>query len=106
MKSRNGELGKNKADLSHLTKEARAILDLSDYDRIIRIQADRWIGYPVAKKVLTRLEEHINWPSKQRMPNLLIIGPTNNGKSTIIEKFRRKYPLVKREKISQMFVCP
>lgn len=26
------------------------------------------------------------------MPNLLIIGPTNNGKSTIIEKFRRKYP--------------
>jgi len=85
-------LGKNKADLSHLTKEARAILDLSDYDRIIRIQADRWIGYPVAKKVLTRLEEHINWPSKQRMPNLLIIGPTNNGKSTIIEKFRRKYP--------------
>ena len=92
MTSRNGELGKNKADLSHLTKEARAILDLSDYDRIIRIQADRWIGYPVAKKVLTRLEEHINWPSKQRMPNLLIIGPTNNGKSTIIEKFRRKYP--------------
>ena len=92
MKSRNGELGKNKADLSHLTKEARAILDLSDYDRIIRIQADRWIGYPIAKKVLTRLEEHINWPSKQRMPNLLIIGPTNNGKSTIIEKFRRKYP--------------
>ena len=85
-------MGKNKADLSHLTKEARAILDLSDYDRIIRIQADRWIGYPIAKKVLTRLEEHINWPSKQRMPNLLIIGPTNNGKSTIIEKFRRKYP--------------
>ena len=40
---------------------------------------------------MTRLEEHINWPSKQRMPNLLIIGPTNNGKSTIIEKFRRKY---------------
>lgn len=98
MKSRSGELGKKKADLSHLTKESRAILDLSDYDRIIRIQADRWIGYPVAKKVLTRLEEHINWPSKQRMPNLLIIGPTNNGKSTIIEKFRRKYPNVETRK--------
>ena len=98
MKSRSGELGKKKTDLSHLTKEARAILELSDYDRIIRIQADRWIGYPIAKKVLTRLDDIINWPSKQRMPNLLIIGPTNNGKSTIIEKFRRKYPAAETRK--------
>jgi hypothetical protein len=90
-------LGK-KTDLSHLTKEARAILDLSDYERIIRIQADRWIGYPLAKKVLDRLEDHINWPSKQRMPNLLMIGPTNNGKSTIIEKFKRKHPAVETRK--------
>jgi hypothetical protein len=33
-----------------------------------------------------------SWPSKQRMPNLLLIGPTNNGKSMIIEKFRRSHP--------------
>jgi hypothetical protein len=26
------------------------------------------------------------------MPNLLLIGPTNNGKSMIIEKFRRQHP--------------
>jgi hypothetical protein len=26
------------------------------------------------------------------MPNLLIVGPTNNGKSMIIEKFRRTHP--------------
>lgn len=91
-------MGKKKTDLSHLTKESRAILELSDYDRILRIQADRWIGYPIAKKVLTRLEDLANWPGKQRMPNLLIIGPTNNGKSTIIEKFRRKYPAVETRK--------
>ena len=29
------------------------------------------------------------WPNKQRMPNLLLVGPTNNGKSMIVEKFRR-----------------
>jgi hypothetical protein len=91
-------LGKKKTDLSHLTKEARAILDQSDYERIIRIQADRWIGYPLARKVLDRLEDHINCPSKQRMPNLLMIGPTNNGKSTIIEKFKRKHPAVETRK--------
>lgn len=91
-------MGKKKHDLSHLTKESKAILVLTDEERIIQMQADKWIGYPVAKKVMSRLEEHINWPSKQRMPNLLIIGPTNNGKSTIIEKFRRKYPAVETRK--------
>src|SRR5208282_5624268 len=47
---------------------------------------------------MSRLEEHINLPTKQRMPNLLIIGPTNNGKSTIIEKFRRKFPTIETRK--------
>ena len=28
------------------------------------------------------------------MPNLLLIGPTNNGKSMVIEKFRRLHPAV------------
>lgn len=84
-------MGKKK-DLSHLTKASKAIALLPDADRISRIQTDKWIGYPVAKRALTQLEELIDWPTKQRMPNLLIVGPTNNGKSMIIEKFRRKYP--------------
>jgi hypothetical protein len=85
-------------DYSHLTRDCRALLGLSDEQRISRIRADKWIGYPVAKKVLSRLEDHISWPANQRMPNLLIIGPTNNGKSTIIEKFRRKFPAVDTNK--------
>lgn len=87
-------MGKKKGDFSHLTRDCRALLGLSDEERIIRILADKWIGYPVAQKVLSRLEDHINWPAKQRMPNLLIIGPTNNGKSTIVEKFRRRFPAI------------
>jgi hypothetical protein len=91
-------LAKNKHDLSHLTKESKAILALTDEERIIQIQTDKWIAYPVAKKVMSRLEEHLNLPTKQRMPNLLIIGPTNNGKSSIIEKFRRKFPAIETRK--------
>jgi len=30
------------------------------------------------------------------MPNLLIVGPTNNGKSMVVEKFRRLHPPVSR----------
>lgn len=89
---------KKKNDFSHLTKDCRVLLSLSDEERVNRILADKWIGYPIAKKVLSRLEDHINWPAKQRMPNLLMIGPTNNGKSTIIEKFRRKFPAIDTKK--------
>jgi hypothetical protein len=56
------------------------------------IRADRWIGYPRAVEALNRLETLFAWPNKQRMPNLLLIGPTNNGKSMIVEKFRRSHP--------------
>jgi hypothetical protein len=79
-------------DLSHLLPSAQAVARLPASERIQRIRADRWIGYPCAIQTLNRLESLHDWPRKQRMPNLLLIGPTNNGKSMIIEKFRRKYP--------------
>lgn len=76
---------------SYLTPAAQAATLLPDQERIQHLRADRWIGYTRARSTLQRLEELFNWPSKQRMPNLLIIGPTNNGKSMIIEKFRRDH---------------
>ncbi|MGK7051670.1 TniB family NTP-binding protein [Pseudomonas aeruginosa] len=42
---------------------------------------------------MNRLETLYAWPNKQRMPNLLLVGPTNNGKSMIVEKFRRAHPV-------------
>ena len=79
-------------DLSHLIPSAHKIAMLPSAERIQRIRADRWIGYPKAIAAIDKLESLLNWPSKQRMPNLLIVGPTNNGKSMIIEKFRRTHP--------------
>ena len=40
-------------------------------------------------QALDRLHELFEHPRRLRMPNLLIVGPTNNGKSMIAEKFRR-----------------
>ncbi|HAU1387083.1 TPA: TniB family NTP-binding protein [Legionella pneumophila] len=79
-------------DLSHLIPSMQKIAMLPSIERIQRICADRWIGYPKAITAIEKLEALLNWPSKQRMPNLLIVGPTNNGKSMIIEKFRRTHP--------------
>ncbi len=79
-------------DLSHLLPAAQGLARLPADERIQRLRADRWIGYPRAVEALNRLETLYAWPNKQRMPNLLLVGPTNNGKSMIIEKFRRTHP--------------
>ena len=97
-------MGRKSSDqdcFSHLTRTAREAVKLPDRERIARIRADRWIGYPRAIDAIKRLDELLNWPRKQRMPNLLIVGPTNNGKSMIIEKYRRDHapqPLSEEER--------
>lgn len=63
-------------DLSHLLPAAQGLARLPADERIQRIRADRWIGYPRAVEALNRLETLYAWPNKQRMPNLLLVGPT------------------------------
>lgn len=78
-------------DLTHLHPGSREAARLPAEERVHRIRADRWIGYPKAVDAVKRLEVLLGWPDKQRMPNMLLIGPTNNGKSMIVEKFRRAH---------------
>ncbi|MCP2353378.1 hypothetical protein HD597_000398 [Nonomuraea thailandensis] len=79
-------------DLSHLHDSVRPVARLPAAERLARVRADRWIGYTRATQALDQLHTLLDWPAKQRMPNLLVIGPTNNGKSMIVEKFRRSHP--------------
>lgn len=76
-------------DLSHLHPGAQQVARQPDEQRLQRVRAERWIGYTRATDALGRLQALATWPRRQRMPNLLLVGPTNNGKSMIIEKFRR-----------------
>ncbi|MGB8199494.1 MAG: TniB family NTP-binding protein [Pseudonocardiaceae bacterium] len=78
--------------MAHLHPAAQRIARLPDEERLRFVRADRWIGYPRATAALERLETLLSWPARQRMPNLLLIGATNNGKSMIVEKFRRSHP--------------
>ncbi|WP_433684756.1 TniB family NTP-binding protein [Nocardia sp. CA-119907] len=81
-------------DLSYLHPSAQRLAMLPAEERVRYVRADRWIGYTRAAEALTRLEGLFTMPAKQRMPNLLLVGPTNNGKSMIIEKFRRDHPTI------------
>nr|WP_315481920.1 TniB family NTP-binding protein [uncultured Undibacterium sp.] len=77
---------------SHLSENAITKLELSDSERIQHIRKSRWIGYGRAKEILTKLEELLIHPVQPRMPNMLIVGETNNGKTMLVTKFREKHP--------------
>jgi hypothetical protein len=60
--------------------------------RIRRIRTDRWISYARAEAALSAIEDLLSFPKRLRMPNFLLVGPTNNGKTMIVDKFRRDHP--------------
>lgn len=76
----------------HLNERAGAALYLSDEERIYQIRSPRWIGYTRAKEILSKLEELFTHPKQHRMPNLLIVGDTNNGKTMIVNRFQTLHP--------------
>ena len=77
---------------SHLTPAARELLQLDDAHRILALRADRWIDYPRAVDALARLQRLLDTPRRERMPCMLIHGPSNIGKTQIIAKFLRENP--------------
>jgi hypothetical protein len=85
------------AGLEHLTDGAQKLAVLANGERIQSICGDRWIAYPRAQVAIERLDGLLKWPRKQRMPNVLLIGPTNNGKTMIIEKFRKDHTITTRK---------
>jgi len=81
------------SDLSHLVETLRPVLDLPADDRIQHLrQQPHWIGYTHSKRILEKLEDLFQYPRVDRMPNLLIVGETNNGKTMIASRFQRLHP--------------
>lgn len=79
------------SDYSHIHPDFRAVMSLSDEERIRFIQEPRWIGYPAAHEIISAMRALLTIPSRPRMPNLLLVGDSNNGKTTIIRRFVELY---------------
>lgn len=75
----------------HLLPSPAAIALLSPEERLLKLYSEYWIGYSHAENALNQLENLLIHPKRLRMPNMLIISPTNNGKTMIVEKFRRQH---------------
>lgn len=80
------------SNYGHLNPAAIEALALSDEERILKIRSERWIGYPKAKQILAKLEDLLVYPRTHRMPNLLIVGDTNNGKTMLAQRFNSLHP--------------
>jgi hypothetical protein len=64
---------------------------LSTESRLQALKRPFWIGYPRVLSILQQMEEIINHPKMHRMPNLAIIGETNNGKTMLLKTFYRRH---------------
>jgi hypothetical protein len=76
----------------HLSSAARGALDLPAAERIDHIRRPRWIGYTRAKQLLGKLDDLLTHPKTHRMPNLLIVGDTNAGKTMLANRFAQLHP--------------
>ncbi len=82
-------------DLAHLVPEARAAALLPDAERLALLRRERWwVAHDRAQAALARLDALLHdGPGQIRPPNLLLAGPTNSGKSWIVERFVRAHAL-------------
>lgn len=77
----------------HLTDAVALQADAGADERILAIKAGFWIPYDRAKETLDHMEELLAHPPIERMPNLLIVGASNNGKTQILKHFMEQHPI-------------
>lgn len=75
----------------NLAPQFRKYLEMSDEERIYFIQKDKWIDYPLANKVLLKMQDIFNAPKSIRSRGMLLYGDSNNGKTAILKKFYRDF---------------
>ncbi|TSK09168.1 MAG: AAA family ATPase [Geobacter sp.] len=78
--------------ISRLLPETREVLNANAAERIEYLKTDKWIPYPRANQILGKLEDLFNEPVQLRVSSLLIVGDSNNGKSSVVKKFERDHP--------------
>lgn len=89
--------------MNYLNDKTREIvINSSDKERIHFTQNFSWIGYTQSINVFKKLDDLKNYPKIYRMPNLLLIGESNNGKTAILRKYSERNEAYVRESDSQI----
>lgn len=75
------------SNYEHVHPDFREVCALPAKERIAFMDQPRWIGYMAAHRVVETLRGLMEKPARPRMPNLLLVGEPNNGKTTIVRRF-------------------
>ncbi len=76
-----------------LTNEAQKVINKTNEERIAYISKDSWIHYPQAEEIIQTLESIKTYEkNKTRVTSVLLVGSSNNGKTSLIEEFIRRNP--------------
>jgi GTPase SAR1 family protein len=76
-----------------LANEVEEIINKSNVERIKYISEDRWIHYPQAEEIIQILETIKTYEkNKTRVTSILLVGSSNNGKTSLLEEFMRRNP--------------
>ncbi|WP_449101795.1 TniB family NTP-binding protein [Pseudomonas veronii] len=89
----------------HLHPNVLGCIELDAASRIQWLDQPRWIGYPRALDTLQKLGRLLSFPRQTRMPNMLLIGSSNNGKSNLINYFYERN-LPQENPAGESIICP
>lgn len=71
----------------HISPQFKDVMYKSDLDRINFLDAARWVDYKAANTLKDILDGLLRKPERPRMPNLMLVGESNSGKTTVITRF-------------------
>lgn len=78
---------------TQIAQQYRYLLEGTNDERIGFLFQFRWFDYPKAKLILDKLEELFKYGKNlPRITSVLIVGEGNNGKSSIIDRFKERHP--------------
>lgn len=86
-----------------LSERAAALLNATDAERLEHIDKPVFIPYKRASDLLDEMEDLLNHPKTNRMPNMLIVGRSDNGKTEILKEFLTRHPAEDRREFDTVY---
>ena len=79
-----------------LSPRAQELLSVSNEERLTHIDKPVFIPYTRAAELLAEMEDLLEHPKVNRMPNMLILARSNNGKTEVLREFLKRHPAEER----------
>lgn len=76
----------------HLAPAVREVATQSAQERVLHLYRERWVSYEVADVALKQMLRFLELPPNPRPACALLVGPTNNGKSSLLHRLVKSKP--------------